>query len=31
MSYPLGEMAKKLEVPAHTLRYFNTEGKAPFV
>ena len=31
MVYTVGEMAKKLEVPASTLRYYDKEGLLPFV
>ena len=31
MVYTVGEMAKKLDVPASTLRYFDKEGLLPFV
>ena len=31
MVYTVGEMAKRLEVPASTLRYYDKEGLLPFV
>ena len=31
MVYTVGEMAKKLDVPASTLRYYDKEGLLPFV
>lgn len=31
MVYTVGEMAKMLEVPASTLRYYDKEGLLPFV
>ena len=31
MSYTVGEMARLLEVPASTLRYYDKEGLLPFV
>ena len=31
MTYTVGEMAKLLEVPASTLRYYDKEGLLPFV
>lgn len=31
MLYTIGEMAKKLHVPASTLRYYDKEGLLPFV
>ena len=31
MVYMVGEMAKRLEVPASTLRYYDKEGLLPFV
>ncbi len=31
MSYTVGEMAKLLDVPASTLRYYDKEGLLPFV
>ena len=31
MVYTVGEMAKKLDVPASTLRYYDKEGLMPFV
>lgn len=31
MVYTVGEMAKLLEVPASTLRYYDKEGLLPFV
>ncbi len=31
MSYTIGEMAKLLDVPASTLRYYDKEGLLPFV
>ena len=31
MTYTIGEMAKMLEVPASTLRYYDKEGLLPFV
>ena len=31
MVYTVGEMAKKLDVPASTLRYYDKEGLRPFV
>ena len=31
MMYTVGEMAKLLEVPASTLRYYDKEGLLPFV
>lgn len=31
MVYTVGEMAKILEVPASTLRYYDKEGLLPFV
>ena len=31
MVYTVGEMAKKLDVPASTLRFYDTEGLLPFV
>ena len=31
MTYTVGEMAKMLEVPASTLRYYDKEGLLPFV
>lgn len=31
MSYTVGEMAKILDVPASTLRYYDKEGLLPFV
>lgn len=31
MAYTVGEMAKRLDVPASTLRYYDKEGLLPFV
>mgnify|MGYP001781236727 CR=1 FL=1 len=31
MVYTVGEMAKKLDVPASTLRYYDKEGILPFL
>lgn len=31
MAYTVGEMAKRLGVPASTLRYYDKEGLLPFV
>lgn len=31
MTYTVGEMAKRLDVPASTLRYYDKEGLLPFV
>ena len=31
MPYTVGEMAKMLDVPASTLRYYDKEGLLPFV
>ncbi len=31
MLYTIGEMAKKLNVPPSTLRYYDKEGLLPFV
>ena len=31
MIYTVGEMAKMLDVPASTLRYYDKEGLLPFV
>ena len=31
MTYTIGEMAKRLDVPASTLRYYDKEGLLPFV
>ncbi len=31
MTYTIGEMAKLLDVPASTLRYYDKEGLLPFV
>ena len=31
MVYTVGEMAKLLDVPASTLRYYDKEGLLPFV
>lgn len=31
MMYTVGEMAKRLDVPASTLRYYDKEGLLPFV
>ena len=31
MAYTIGEMAKRLGVPASTLRYYDKEGLLPFV
>ena len=31
MQYTVGEMAKLLDIPASTLRYYDREGLLPFV
>lgn len=31
MGYTVGEMAKMIEVPASTLRYYDKQGLLPFV
>lgn len=31
MVYTVGEMAKRLDIPSSTLRYYDKEGLLPFV
>ncbi len=31
MSYSIGEVSKKLNIPASTIRYYDKEGLLPFI